>query len=163
MEKARPAVIARALASSATPPVGRARIRCRLLKHVIPETTFAAPWHGRARPLKKHTPSKASCACLFQAAASHSAAWAGRRTLFSITNLLSLSCFFNSQDAPESILRYIQTHISALPIHAGRNCQELNRERERERNNIRVREREMYLASERKRKRQRETHNRQRD
>jgi len=48
MGNTRPAVIVRALASLATPPAGRARIRCRLLKLVISEATFAAPWHGRA-------------------------------------------------------------------------------------------------------------------
>jgi len=53
MGKARPAVIARALASSATPPAGRARILHRLVKLVISEATFAAPGHGRARPEKK--------------------------------------------------------------------------------------------------------------
>jgi len=73
MRNARPAGIARALASSATPPAGRARIRRRLLKLVISEATFAAPWHGRARPEQKHTPAKASCSGPFQAAA---ATWA---------------------------------------------------------------------------------------
>ena len=72
MRNARPAGIARALVSSATPPAGRARIRRRLLKLVISEATFAAPWHGRARPEQKHTPAKASCSGPFQAAA---AAW----------------------------------------------------------------------------------------
>jgi len=50
MGKARPAVIAQALTSSATPPAGRVRIRRRLLKLAISEVTFAAPWHGRAGP-----------------------------------------------------------------------------------------------------------------
>ena len=54
MGKAKPAVITRALASSATPQAGRARIRHWLVKLVISETTFAAPWHGRARPEQTH-------------------------------------------------------------------------------------------------------------
>jgi len=83
MGKARPAVIARALASSATPPAGRARILHRLVKLVISEATFAAPGHGRARPEQKHTPAKASYAGPFQAAASHSAIWAAAYLLFS--------------------------------------------------------------------------------
>jgi len=108
-------------------------------------------------PKKSTTPSKASCACPFQAAASHSAAWVGRRALFSITNLLSLSCFYNSQDAPESIPRYTQTHISALPIHAGRNCQELNREREREKQHKSKRERNVCSEREKEKKTKRHT------
>jgi len=62
MGKARPVVIARVLASSATPPAGQAHIRHLLLKLVISEATFAAPWHGREWPEQKHTPAKASCA-----------------------------------------------------------------------------------------------------
>jgi len=76
MGKARPAVIARALVSSVTPPAGRARILHRLVKLVISEATFAAPGHGLARPEQKHAPAKASYAGPFQAAASHSAIWA---------------------------------------------------------------------------------------
>jgi len=83
MGKARPAVIARALAFSATPPAGRARILHRLVKLVISEATFAAPGHGHARPEQKHTPAKASYAGPFQAAASHSAIWAAACLLFS--------------------------------------------------------------------------------
>jgi len=90
MGKARPAVIARALESSATPPAGRAHIRHRLVKHVILEATFAAFWHGRARPEQKHTPAKASYAGPFQAAASHSAIWAAACLLFS-TSRASIS------------------------------------------------------------------------
>jgi len=73
MGKARPAVITRALASLATPQAGRARIRHWLVKLVISEATFTAPWHGRAWPEQKHTPAKTSYAGPFQAAASHSA------------------------------------------------------------------------------------------
>jgi hypothetical protein len=62
MGKARPVVIVRVLASSAMPPAGQARIRHLLLKLVISEATFAAPWHGREWPEQKHTPAKASCA-----------------------------------------------------------------------------------------------------
>jgi len=83
MGKARPAVIARALASSATPLAGRARIFHWLVKLVISETTLAAPEHGRARPEQKHTPAKASYACPFQAAVRHSVTWAPAYLLFS--------------------------------------------------------------------------------
>ena len=41
------------------------------LKLVISEVTCAAPWHGRARPEQSHRSAKASCAGLFQSAASH--------------------------------------------------------------------------------------------
>ena len=54
MGKARPTVIARALACSATTPAGRTRIRHRLVKLVISEATFATPWHGRAQPEQTH-------------------------------------------------------------------------------------------------------------
>jgi len=76
MRKARPAVIARALASPATPPAGCARILHWLVKLVISEAIFAPPEHGHARPEQKHTPAKVSYAGPFQAAASHSAIWA---------------------------------------------------------------------------------------
>ena len=76
MGKARPAVIARALASSATlfvcfvclatPPAGWTRILHRLVKLVILEATFTAPEHGHARPEQKHTLAKASYAGLFR-------------------------------------------------------------------------------------------------
>ena len=85
MEKAKLAVIARALASSAKPPANRTRILHRLVKLVISEATYAAPGHGRARPEQKHTPAKASYAGPFQAAASHSAIWAATCLLFSPT------------------------------------------------------------------------------
>jgi len=93
MGKARPTVIARALACSATTPAGRARIRHRLVKLVISEATFATPWHGRAQPEQKHTPAKASYAGPFQAAVSHSAIWGGRLpALFAITFLYFSIC-----------------------------------------------------------------------
>jgi len=82
MGKARPAVITRAVASSETPPAGRARIRHRLEKLVISEATFAAPWHGRARPKQKHTLAKVSYASPLQAAASHPAIWTAACPLF---------------------------------------------------------------------------------
>jgi len=56
MGKARPAVIARALASSVTPPAGRARIRHRLVKTRHFGGHVRSAWHGRARPEQKHTP-----------------------------------------------------------------------------------------------------------
>jgi len=83
MGKARPAVIKRALASSATPPAERAHILHRLVKLVISE----APGHGRARPEQKHTPAKASYAGPFQAAASHSAIWVAACLLFSLSRV----------------------------------------------------------------------------
>ena len=67
MGKARPAVVVWALASSATPPAGRARIRHRLVKLVISKATFVVPWHGRVWLEQQHTPAKASCAGWFQA------------------------------------------------------------------------------------------------
>jgi len=82
MGKVRPAFITRALASSATPPAGWARILHRLVKRVISEATFAAPEHGHVRPEQEHTPAKASYAGPFQAA-SHSAIWAAAYLLCS--------------------------------------------------------------------------------
>ena len=75
MGKSRPAVIARALASLATPQAGRARIRHWLVKLVISEATFAAPEHDHARPEQKHTPAKTSYASPFQATTSQSTIW----------------------------------------------------------------------------------------
>jgi len=93
MGKTKPAVIAQALASSATPPAGRARILHRLVKLVISKATYAAPGHGRARPEQKHTPAKASYAGPFQAAASHSAIWAAACLLISPSRA-TISWFF---------------------------------------------------------------------
>jgi len=84
MGKARPVVITQALASSATPPAGRARILHRLVKLVISEATFAATGHGRARPEQKHTPAKALYASPFQAASCHSAIRVALPALFAI-------------------------------------------------------------------------------
>jgi len=95
MGKARPAVIVRALASSATPPAGRARILHWLEKLVISEDTFAAPGHGLARPEQKHTPAKASYAGPFQAAASHSAIWVAACLLFSPSRHSSNAIFLS--------------------------------------------------------------------
>jgi len=83
MGKARPSVIVRALVSSATPPAGQAHICHWLVKTRLFRGHVRSAWHGRAQPEQKHTPTKASCAGLFQAAVSHFANWAAACLLFS--------------------------------------------------------------------------------
>jgi len=96
MEKARPAVIARVLASSATPPAGRARILHRLMKLVISEATLTAPGHGRARPEQKHTPAKAS-----YAGSGESLRYLGGR----LPALFAIKCLYFMFGVTEPILR----------------------------------------------------------
>jgi len=112
MGKAKPAVIARALASSAMPLAGRARILHRFVKLVISEATYTAPGHGRARPEQKHTPAKASYAGPFQAAASHSAIWAAACLLFPPSRAtISFVVILETQEL------FLKAHFTHKPIY----------------------------------------------
>jgi len=106
MGKARPVVMAWALASSATPPAGRTRILHRLVKLVILEATFAAPGHGRARPACAFVQTKAHAGqgiiCRPVPGSGEPPSYLGGRlpALFAIMCLHFMFLWFLDQDIP---------------------------------------------------------------